>query len=204
MLNILFPNICWEKIECVCVDLDGTIYDEYEFIDQVYEKIASEFADEIKKELSGFLKLRWLQKGSSYPKIFKEAENKFQLTGLESKALEIFRNYKPEIKLSGRAKFILNELKNNVPLMLLITDGKEILQNNKVRSLGINYFFNEIIVTKNFPKPSQFYGSYLIKKYNLKNNRVVFLGDREADRAFSENCGFQFLKSELWNYKYIN
>ena len=41
MMKYLYPQIDWEPIKYVGFDLDGTLYDESNFISQVYEKIAS-------------------------------------------------------------------------------------------------------------------------------------------------------------------
>lgn len=204
MLSILFPEINWDRFDYIGFDLDGTLYDEFDFIEQVYEKIASKLTERsIKDDVVEYMKVRWLQKGSSYPKIFGETENKFTLKDFELNALEIFRNHIPSIKLSKRTSLILNEFRKKSNFLFLITDGKEILQKNKLKSLRIKSLFKEIIVTEDYPKPSKYYGRYIIKKYNLKAKKVIFLGDREVDRKFAENCGFEFLKTELWNYKLI-
>ena len=41
MMKYLYPQINWEPIKYVGFDLDGTLYDESNFISQVYKKVAS-------------------------------------------------------------------------------------------------------------------------------------------------------------------
>ena len=45
MLSALYPNINWSEIDCIGLDLDGTLYDEYEFIKQVYYSILTYHLD---------------------------------------------------------------------------------------------------------------------------------------------------------------
>ena len=42
MLNVLYPDIDWSHIKYIGFDLDGTLYDEFEFIVQTYKKIILE------------------------------------------------------------------------------------------------------------------------------------------------------------------
>ena len=40
MMKSLFNKINWDKISYVGFDMDGTLYDEYEFISEVYKEIS--------------------------------------------------------------------------------------------------------------------------------------------------------------------
>ena len=74
MLSVLYKNIDWKNITAVGFDMDGTLYDEYNFITQVYSEINRQL---IKDEaVLLFMCHRWIEKGSSYPHIFNEAFEK--------------------------------------------------------------------------------------------------------------------------------
>ena len=45
MMKYLCNEIPWERIKAVGFDMDGTIYDEYDFIYQVYQSIANTFSN---------------------------------------------------------------------------------------------------------------------------------------------------------------
>ena len=70
-MNALFNNIKWNEVKAVGFDMDGTLYDEYEFISQVYSEINIRLINDL--EVLRFMEKRWLEKGSSYPFIFQEA-----------------------------------------------------------------------------------------------------------------------------------
>ena len=107
MLNVLCPNFDCRNIKYVGFDLDGTLYDEFDFIYQVYSKIVKANASLLGDNMSAlnWMKERWLEKGSSYNLIFDEAYERFGVGGRKKaffieKSVEIFRNFKPDLKLS--------------------------------------------------------------------------------------------------------
>ena len=71
MLNALYKDIDWSSITTVGFDMDGTLYDEYDFIKQVYSEINSQLIQN--NEILLFMNQKWIEKGSSYPHIFDEA-----------------------------------------------------------------------------------------------------------------------------------
>ena len=99
MKNVLFSNISWEKVKYIGFDMDGTLYDEYEFVIQPYKKISKLFFND--KQVFFFLSNRWLEKGSSYNKIFGEAYKNFNEKLKDSiseedfinQCLDIYRNF---------------------------------------------------------------------------------------------------------------
>lgn len=197
MMNYLFNTINWKKIKHVGFDMDGTLYDEFEFIVQPYKEISKILG----KDSFVFMKNRWLEKGSSYPLIFDETYDKFGVncdlnkTEFIKRALTIFRNYNPKLKLTHRVQSMLYECKKNYSLFL-ITDGNPILQRKKFEELKLAKYFN----TEN----SIFTGDYShdyhkpgIKSLNLLDidpKNSVFFGDRINDEGFAVNSGMQFQK----------
>lgn len=186
--------------------MDGTLYDEFDFIHQVYTPISKLFSganhnsDSILKNMLE----RWLEKGSSYPFIFSETASSAGLPAdtAEAKikeALIIFRNYNPSLQLTPRIKFILDTLKNKVELFL-VSDGSATLQWNKVKALGIEEYFtrNNIFISgdhgKNAEKPELLSLEHLnVFKKGIKPNEIVFIGDRHVDENYAKNAGFYYI-----------
>ena len=71
MLNALFPEIPWEQIKCVGFDLDGTLYDEFDFIRQVYPTVLQESEHLIESSTQSLVYMlkQKKKKGSSYNRI---------------------------------------------------------------------------------------------------------------------------------------
>lgn len=204
-------NIPWDKIKAIGFDMDGTLYDEFEFINQVYKEIANLLAsgqDKLDKIIIfQFMIKRWLEKGSSYPHIFKEAlsllecDDHIRYQKLES-ALLLFRNFKPSISLSSRFEFLLNELKFEKQLFL-VSDGSSTLQWNKIEALKLLNFFERqnIFISGDHPlgfgKPSLMPLNFLkIFNSEIECCEVVFIGDRKVDQDFANNAGFYFMNQD--------
>jgi putative hydrolase of the HAD superfamily len=200
-------NFEWENIKAVGFDLDGTLYDEFDFITQVYEEIALIYKDHVLdiKDIKAKLLRKWIEKGSSYPNIFKEIAEEYIIDSQKKdevilESLKIFRNFNTNVDLSERIKFLLCDLGVKYEIFI-VTDGSSLLQWNKIKSLKIEKYISKknIIVTgdygNSFIKPSK--QSVLIleifKNNNIENNQVVFIGDREVDHQFAINSGFHFL-----------
>lgn len=121
MLKFLYPKVDWKQIKIVGCDLDGTLYDEMEFITQVYKPIAQLISKSCKTDfvlVYSWMLSRWIQKGSSYNRIFDEILMKYQLDKnsrdvIISECLHIFRNFSPTLYLSARVSVILDEIKKN-------------------------------------------------------------------------------------------
>ena len=197
MLNALYKDIDWSSITTVGFDMDGTLYDEYDFIKQVYSEINTQLIQN--NEILLFMNQKWIEKGSSYPHIFDEAYERsnnvsYSQQEFVKKALYIFRNYKPRLFLSERNKTLLSYFQRNFKLFL-ITDGHYQLQKNKFISLKLSQYFDEcnVIFTGEhsieYHKPS----TKSLEFINLETDKSVFFGDRDLDRefAFSSNIQFQ-------------
>lgn len=193
------------NIKAVVFDLDGTIYDEFDFIVQVYLDVAKVIADYIQIPLNiVYEKLcqTWLEIGSS-GNVFQQSA--FELASSElpkeviKECVSVYRNAKFQLNLSNRAKSLFCNLNNAGYLLCIVTDGDSELQRKKIDSLGLNQWFSNqnIYVSgdygKEYQKPNPFMGLKLLCD-DLKANEVLYLGDRNIDKIFAENVGFSFVQ----------
>lgn len=203
--------INWEKYSVIGFDMDGTLYDEKLFIEQVYQKIARHFANfltvNLYNEIYGWLLNRWIEKGSSYPYIFSEAMEKFigvSNPTIIQDCLNIYRNLKPNLSLNNNIKELLNNLLEQKKEIFLITDGNSRLQRAKFESLQLGKWFelSNVVFTGDFG--SDFYKPNLrcldhLPKFKKDNLPVLYLGDRDLDQEFAVSAKFDFLKVEDFN-----
>lgn len=200
MKNFLFDKINWKNIEYIGFDMDGTLYDEFEFIEQVYSEISKQFKNKSAKE---YMLKRWLEKGSSYNRIFDETYDLFKKDlicniskeNFIKNCLNIFRNFNPKIKISKRTKNILKYFSQKYKLFL-VSDGNLNLQKKKFKSLKLDWYFNEKNVfftgidAQRYSKPN----ITCLNQLKVIPEKSVFFGDREVDELFAKKSKMQFQK----------
>ncbi|HHX95324.1 MAG TPA: HAD family hydrolase [Clostridia bacterium] len=207
MLKSLFPNIDWNSIRVVGFDLDGTLYDELDFITQVYKPISEYLAKVCSCNPSGiynWMVRRWLEKGSSYNRIFCEVlinrgveQNAREV--IISKCVEIYRSFKPNLTLPKRSCWLLDLFAEEFHDLFLVTDGSVSLQLAKIETLGLLRWFKteNIVITgaygKEYYKPSVLSVGKIKVLRGISPHETVFWGDREVDEQFSNNAGFHFI-----------
>lgn len=205
------------KYNIIGFDLDGTLYDEKDFIVQVYKKIAKYLINHFPKimysDLYTWLVDRWLEKGSSYPFIYSEALVRY--TGesnpeIIENCLSIYRNFEPEITLHSKVKEILNLLLNKQIILFLVTDGNYPLQQKKFNALQLNKWFEieNVVYTGRLGKEYYKPNIKCLEFISCLTDReipVLYFGDREIDQKFALNAKFDFGKVqsfyEFWEVK---
>jgi FMN phosphatase YigB (HAD superfamily) len=198
MLNVLYKNIDWKNITAVGFDMDGTLYDEYNFITQAYTEINRQLIQD--EAVLLFMCCRWIEKGSSYPHIFNEAfekcnNNPNNQEEFIHKALCIFRNFVPQLSLSNRNKILLSYLQKNFDLFL-ITDGHYELQKNKYTSLGLSRYFQieNVVFTGKYSSDYHKPNTNSLNYINLNLDKSIYFGDRDIDKQFALSSCMQFQK----------
>jgi len=198
MLNALYKDIDWKNIKTVGFDMDGTLYDEYDFINQVYSEINRQLIQD--EDILSFMLNRWIEKGSSYPYIFDEAYNKcanmsYQQEFFIQKSLDIFRNYTPTLSLSKRNKTLLTYFQNNFELFI-VTDGNYYLQKKKFISLELSKYVDEkhVIFTGKYSPDYHKPNTKSLEFLDLNIDHSVFFGDRDKDEKFALSSNMKFKK----------
>ena len=190
--------------------MDGTLYDERDFIAQAYLPISRVISKACKKsprEIFETLVQRWENFGSSYNRIFSEILDEYQVSALEKAeaieiCLEIYRGINPILELNPGISDFLTEIQSQVELFL-ITDGNPILQRAKFNALQLSDWFGLQMCGftgdfgPEFTKPStMILDKLLFSETGQDGNRVLYVGDRACDIEFAKNAGFQFLPAD--------
>jgi len=188
-------------------DLDGTLYDEFDFISQAYHQFASIISQLCYSNIELIYKYMigvWFINGSSYDKLFQDTLLKFKARGdiseIVEKLIKVYRTFDFNIVLSERIKAILDWICENGYSLFMVTDGNPVLQAKKITALGLEYWFdkNNIVITGaggvEYSKPStkSLQQIEMLNKIKTNSDRILYFGDRNVDYQFAKNAGFLF------------
>jgi FMN phosphatase YigB (HAD superfamily) len=205
-VKFLTNQINWDKITHIGFDLDGTLYDEFEFISQAYDDVLVSWGIRSADELlmaRNFMRSRWIEKGSSYPRIFGETIELLKLDHLPENelinlALKAYRDCIPDLSISPRVKYLLSTLSEKF-FLFMVTDGQSNLQRNKIKALGLDIFFegNQIYISGDFGSEFHKPSSLILNKFNfnlqlINCEQIIYIGDRFKDKEFAKKGNMQF------------
>ncbi len=171
-------------IKVVIFDLDDTLIAESDFAFSAFREISKFISAKFQiAENNVFMEMVDIY--SVYPnKVFDTFYNlhNMELSVTEkNRLIDLYRNHKPDIQLSNEVKATLIELKNKGYKIGLITDGWKVTQWNKIDSLKLVDYFDNIIVTddygREFWKPNS-RAFYAMKNFfNVEFSEMVYIGD---------------------------
>lgn len=166
------------QMSVVLFDLDDTIYSEKEYVRSGYAEIARNF-----KEIIDMEKKLWNAFINGKPAInyVLEQEGLFAEDVLNF-CLKIYRNHIPQISLYPDAEELLNFLKKHGIPLGMITDGRPEGQYAKIKALGVEKYFEKIIVTDElggiaFRKPNTEAFECMKKFFDVPYESIVYIGD---------------------------
>jgi putative hydrolase of the HAD superfamily len=185
------------------VDLDDTLYDEKLYLFEAYSQISLFLSQSqnIQFELiNEYLRATFLNQGRT--NLFDKLFDKFKLGNeLLADILEIMRNMNLEnkIQLFPEAYVLLAQLNQSKKKTIVVTNGNNAQQANKINNLdwkGLRNSF-EVIFAKDYgSKPNRSVFEFTCKKFNLTNQKIVMIGDSEIDSEFAKNCSIDFIHKE--------
>lgn len=160
-------------------DLDDTLFQEIDFLKSAYREIADDLSVVTKEDVYEEMLRRYQNKEDVFSWIIARYGDRVSELTLE-RLLKTYREHIPQIRMAKEVEFFLATLKKNKVPMGLITDGRSVTQRNKLKALGIDQYFEDVIISEEFgtskPHPDNFL--YFEKKYPGK--RFYFIGDNTS------------------------
>lgn len=155
---------------CFIFDLDDTLYLEREYLHSAFRSIADEIMKLTGRDYFIYM-LRLYRSGAN---VFQWIEAAF---GTRSASLTVhnllqhYHHHRPSISLARGARSFLEQLRSMQIPMGLITDGRSITQRNKLKALGIDDYFSDIIISEEFgsAKPAWRNFRYFQDRYPVSN-----------------------------------
>lgn len=101
--------------------------------------------------------------------------------------LNIYRNHFPDIMLYNDSHFFLEKLLAQKAQISLITDGRSITQRNKLKALGIESFFKQIVISEeiNSAKPAE--RNFKLIMGQPTSHEYVYIADNPAKDFITPN-----------------
>ena len=168
-------------IKLVIFDLDDTLYNEKDFVFGGFFEVCKYLSE---KYSISFDKIFETVKKILYEygrgKVFDILCQSYNIEEDIDTLVSIYRNASPKLILYKDSELVLNALKDKYKLGL-ITDGMASVQWNKIKLLGIENYFDKIIVTDDygraFYKPSESSFLHMLKSFKLNSKEAVYVGD---------------------------
>lgn len=164
--------------QVVIFDMDDTLYSETDYVRSGYEEIARHFP-----EIENMAAKLWdaFESGKQAINYVLEQEGLLSDDAVQQ-ALSIYRNQQPRISLYPAAKDLLTTLKCNGVRLGMITDGRPEGQRAKIAALGVEEYFEKIIITDELggvsmrkPNPAAF--QMMQAHFSIPYSEMVYIGD---------------------------
>jgi putative hydrolase of the HAD superfamily len=157
-------------------DLDDTLFPEIEFLKSAYRHIANELKPVLEEDIYEEMFTR-----------YKSKENVFKWVAALEKAvhkpittdwlIKEYREHVPLVELNSAAALFLEQVKKLSIPAGLITDGRSITQRNKLKSLGIDNYFRDIIISEEFGSEKPDERNFLFFQNKYPGSEFYFFGD---------------------------
>lgn len=157
-------------------DLDDTIFQEIDFLKSAYRAIARDLAPAIGQDIYEQM-WQWYSEKKNVFQLIIDSYGHLIPDQKTDMLLHQYRQHIPEIRLAAETEKFLNELKEySVPLGL-ITDGRSITQRNKLKALGIDSIFSDIIISEEFGSEKPNPANYMFFVDRYPGHEFWFFGD---------------------------
>jgi len=168
-------------IKIVIFDLDGTLYDEWDYVRGGFREVATYLSSKYKIDKDKIYGNLWNHfavngRGKSFNFILEKLNLKDETV---HNLVTIYHNHTPIIKAYEDALYVIKTLKRNYYLAM-ITDGDKRVQKNKLAALNLEGFFNKIVYTgtkDSENKPSTKPYLQIINSFGVKPNECLCVGD---------------------------
>ncbi|GGZ68890.1 HAD family hydrolase [Algibacter mikhailovii] len=168
----------------VVFDLDDTLYSEIDYLKSAYKEIAFNIADDsdVNEVFNNMLDI-YSKGGNVFKDVLEKNKSDLSITDL----LLSYRNHQPKITVAEETLECIKKIHAlNIPLGLL-TDGRSVQQRNKIEALGLNKWFNEIIVSEEFGSEKPNVDNYLHFEKTYGDGHYYYIADNVKKDFISPN-----------------
>ena len=172
-------------------DLDDTLFQEIDFLKSAYSHISAKISATDHHDIYSEM----LQKYHNKENVFEWIISRYRQSTPDISVqwlLKEYREHMPAIALSEANIAFFRVLKERQVPMGLITDGRSVTQRNKLRALGIESYFRDIIISEEFGSEKPDERNYLYFENKYPGMSFYFFGDNTSkDFIVPEKLGWK-------------
>ena len=172
------------KTKLIIFDLDNTLYNEEDYLKSGYKAVAKILANKVERSEKNIYNrmLKIYRSGGGFETFQKYLIENQHSIELLPKMIEKYRYHKPSITITKRKVQLLKKLSSSGRKLALITNGDADRQMLKIKALGIDGYFDYILITgkylsKKYWKPNPRGYKEILSKLNCRAKETVFVGD---------------------------
>lgn len=163
----------------IVVDLDDTLYPEIDYLKSAYSYIACMLSSNPSNLYD--IMIEKYQLGEN---VFDYLESSFDIN--KADLLNNYRFHKPDIKLHKGALEFLETFSHKYNYSI-ITDGRSKTQRNKIKALGIESFFSNIIISEEIGSEKPNIKNFQLSISNLNSKQSFYIGDNTSKDFITPN-----------------
>ena len=103
------------------------------------------------------------------------------------KYLDLYRYHYPSINLSNDASDFLNKISNQNIDFSIITDGRSISQNNKIKALGLSHLVKNVIISEETGYEKPHLNNFKIIERIYPDKKILYIGDNTSKDFLAPN-----------------
>ena len=169
----------------IVFDLDDTLYKEIDFVKSAYNYINNYIKSRYNIDLSLHIH-ECVEDGINFFDLIKSRLNQNQSFPIE-KYLELYRFHYPEINLSNDTVKFLNKISNKNIDFSIITDGRSISQNNKIKVLGLSNLSKNIIIYEETGYEKPHLNNFKIIERIYPDKKLLYIADNTSKDFLAPN-----------------
>ena len=155
----------------IVFDLDDTLYKEIDFLMSGYQAIVKMIGG---NEATYKKMLDWYHNKEN---TFENLIDEYKLDLSIFKLVKIYRNHVPNISLSQDTRNTLSWIKDSKFITGLMTDGYSDTQRKKIEALGLESYFDKIIISEEFGSEKPDRKNYISFENDYPSRNYIYVGD---------------------------
>jgi putative hydrolase of the HAD superfamily len=169
----------------IVFDLDDTLYKEIDFLKSAYIYINNYIKSKYNIDLSLHIQ-ECVDNRIIFYDFIQSRLNQNQSFPIE-KYLELYRYHYPSINLSNDASDFLNKISNQNIDFSIITDGRSISQNNKIKALGLSHLVKNVIISEETGYEKPHLNNFKIIERIYPDKKLLYIGDNTSKDFLAPN-----------------
>lgn len=169
----------------IVFDLDDTLYKEIDFVKSAYiyinKYIRSRFGIDFFSQIQ-----ECIDDGINfYDYIISKLHHKHNFS--IEKYLELYRFHYPKLSLSTDTSEFLNNISERKIGFSIITDGRSISQNNKIKALGLSHLAQNIIISEETGYEKPHVNNFKIIEKIYPDKKLLYVADNTSKDFLAPN-----------------